>query len=134
MKRFKFLGIVLLFFVATSIIYASNDMYSQQIKYYNSMKTCTKGVFSLGNSSIDFGGKTFDIGMSYYIYGIKGNKCHIRENLGGVDKTCYLPMAVARKYAEAGMHTLNTSMRNGAAYSNYINQISNDNNYCKYEY
>jgi hypothetical protein len=95
---------------------------------------CTKGTFSLGETSLNVGSKTFDIGMVYYIYGVQNNKCHIREHLGNSDMHCYLPINIAKKYAEEGIYTLNASMKNGTAYSQYINQIINDENYCKSNY
>lgn len=134
MTKLKFISIAILLFLATNITFASNNMYNQQMNYYNNMKTCTKGNFSLGGTSLTFGGKTFDVDMVYYIYGIQNNKCHIREHLGDSDMHCYLPMNVAKKYAEEGINTLNASNKNGTAYSTYINQIINNEGYCKTKY
>ena len=114
--------------------FANSDMYKQQMKYYNNIKTCTKGTFSLGETSLNIGSKTFDVGMVCYIYGIQNNKCHIREHFGNSDLHCYLPINIAKKYAEERINTFNASMKNGAAYSQYINQIINDENYCKSNY
>ena len=130
MRILKFTSIVMLLFLATNVTFAGNNMYDQQIKYYNSMKTCTKGTFPLGGTSLKMSNKSFGIGMIYYIYGFQNNKCHIRERLGNYDKHCYLPMDVARKYAEEGINTLNASVKNGSAYSKYINEINNDEKYC----
>ena len=134
MGNLRFISVVMLLLFTTNITFANNDMYNQQMKYYNNMKTCTKGTFSLGETSLNVGSKTFDIGMVYYIYGIQNNKCHIREHLGNSDMHCYLPINIAKKYAEEGIYTLNASMKNGTAYSQYINQIINDENYCKSNY
>ncbi len=132
MGNLRFISVAILLFFATNIAFANDYMYNQQMKYYNSMKTCTMGTFPLGGVSLGSGDKTAEIGMNYYIYGMQNSKCHIREHLGNSNKHCYLPREVAKKYAEEGIKTLNAA-RNGAAYSQYINQISNDENYCKYE-
>lgn len=40
--------------------------------------------------------------------------------MGGSDTRCSLPMDVARKYADENIRTLETSMRQGSAYSAYV--------------
>lgn len=148
MKKLKFINIAILLFLTTNITFAKTQIevtfdnnyqrpdynhpaYKKQINYFNNMKTCTKGTFPLGTYSIGIESKTIDISSTYYIYGIQNNKCHIRQLIADDDVQCYLPMDVAKKYAEEGINTLNAAMKNGAAYSEYNNQIRNDENYCK---
>ncbi|MBO4708101.1 MAG: ankyrin repeat domain-containing protein [Elusimicrobiaceae bacterium] len=103
---------------------SNNSMYEQQMKYYASIKTCKKGTFSLGKSSID---------GAYYVYGMENGKCHVRENILGSDMHCYLPTDVAAKYSEEGVKMLKDSLEKGVASSRYINQITNDEKYCNTE-
>ena len=104
---------------------SNNSMYDQEMKYYTSIKTCKKGTFSLGKSSID---------GAYYVYGMENGKCHVRENILGADVQCYLPTDVAAKYSEEGVKMLKDSLEKGIATSaSYINQIRNDEKYCNTE-
>ena len=135
MRNLKLIGLSILLLVSTTnIAFCSDNMYNQQIKYYSNMKTCTKGTFLLWHSNLKLGTQKVDVGMTYYIYGVQNGKCHIREHLGSSDMHCYLPMNTAKKYASEGIQMINASVKNGSAYSPYINQIDNDDNYCKYKY
>ena len=86
------------------------------------------GTFSL--PSIEMFGQNIDFKL--IVYGKKNGKCIIREQMGGSDTRCSLPMDVARKYADENIRTLETSMRQGSAYSAYVNQVHNNENYCKF--
>ena len=138
MKKFTFISlsiIVALSFI-TSLSFANNnnnnDIVNKQMQFYKSLKNCTKGDFPLGGTTLNYAGSNYDVKMNYYIYGIENNKCHFREVLGAQDMNCYLPMDMTKKYADEGIKTLQASITKGMGYSKYINQISNDTNYCKF--
>ena len=118
MKKIKCISIAMLLLFTANITLADDNMYNQQIKYYNNLATCTPSNFSIGYLG------------TYTIYGVENNKCHIRESLGGVNINCFLPGSVARRYAQEGINMLKASMKNGVSYSAYINQITNDSAYC----
>lgn len=121
-----------LILLSSSVVFAASNandaFYKTQIAYYNSIKTCSAGTFNM--PSIDVFGT--DVNFRYIVYGKKNGKCHIREQAGGSDTKCALPMDVAKKYAEEGIKTLETSRRQGTAYSAYINQVINNREYCEF--
>ena len=103
----------------SNMVFASDSMKDSQMKYYSNIASCTQGTFPIG-----FLG-------AYYIYGIKDNKCQIKESLGGVDIICNLPASVAKRYSYEGKKMLQESTTKGSGYIAYINQIMNDPTYCK---
>ena len=110
---------ILTLIVGSAVSVSASNMSESQMKYYTNLPTCTPGKFPLGALG------------DYYIYGVKNNKCHIKESLGGIDINCYLPASIARQYAQEGKRVLKESMStNKASYSEYINIITNDRTYC----
>lgn len=124
--------LLLLILLSSNFVIAASDkndaFYKVQMAYYNSIKTCSAGTFNL--PSIEMFGQNIDFRL--IVYGKKNGKCIIREQMGGSDTRCSLPMDVARKYADENIRTLETSMRQGSAYSAYVNQVHNNENYCKF--
>ncbi len=123
--------LLLLILLSSNIVFADTNkedaFYKSQIAYYNSIKTCSPGTFNLPPIEM-FG---YDVNFKLIVYGKQNNKCIIREQLGGSDTRCALPMDVAVKYANEGIRTLETSRKQGTAYSEYMNQVINNKEYCK---
>lgn len=127
----KKISLCFLIFLSSSVVFAASSkkdvFYKTQIAYYNSVKKCSAATFNFPSLEM-FG---VDVNFKYIVYGKKNGKCYIREQAGGSDIKCALPMDVAKKYAEEGIKTIEASNRQGAAYSEYINQIINDKQYCE---
>lgn len=119
----KIIFLLSLIILTAGAIWATgkNDAYVIQTEYYNKMKTCTPYTAS------------FLGGFKYEILGVKNNLCYIRQNDMGVVQTCRLPKNVAVKFSNENIRVLNVSKKNGAAYSQYVNQVLNNPTYCKVE-
>ncbi len=127
-------SIITTMLLISSFVFANdnNDIVDKQMQFYKNLKDCTKGEYHLGGTTFSYAGNNYNVKMFYTIYGIENNKCHFREVLGAQDMNCYLPMDMTKKYADEGIKTLQASITKGMGYSKYINQISNDTNYCKF--
>lgn len=76
----------------------------------------------------------------YIIEGINGNNCHFKHRqVGFIDTICNLPMDIAKKYASEGLEEirqleeLKAQNKTGFVQSSeYITNINNDKNYCRY--
>ena len=124
---------LLIVFILTVVVFiagigarAQDSGVVEQTKFYRSMYNCQRGIYA--PDSVEMFGRT--ISFEYRVLGLQNNKCHIRENMGGVVINCALPMSVARKYAQEGLRVIQQGQQ-GVGYSQYMTQINNDSKYCK---
>lgn len=119
-KWLLFLVVIFISTAAYATVQNVQDENDSRVLFYKSIGTCTP-------ITVDLSGKYF--AEKYFVYGKKGNKCHIKEEMGRETVSCILPMDVAKKYSSELLRMHYDSFTKGSASSSYVNQIINSN-YC----
>lgn len=122
MKKYLVLGLLF-----SSILPVSASIYEKldqlETAFYTNLATCTKGDFQ---SRFTY---------AWHIYGQKNGKCQIENNSNVYTMNCNLPMNIAQKYSAKGLEMYNSTSQKGFVKTdNFINEINNNNNYCKIIY
>ena len=101
------------------------DFHSLNRAFYTNLKNCNKMNGTTGT------------GLGYEILGSDGNTCSFISYMGPIKNSCKLPLNISQKYAKEGLRTvkeldeLKAQNKSGFVQaSNFINEISNNRNYC----
>ena len=102
-----------------------SDFHSLDRAFYTNLKNCNKMNGTTGT------------GLGYEILGFDGNTCSFISYMGPRKNSCKLPLNISQKYAKEGLRIvkeldeLRAQNKSGFVQaSNFINEISNNRNYC----